>query len=116
MVFVLQRRCCWGTGVANAAETIGSWTSGSTTVVLTDDGVLTVSGTGAMANYPSPWNGTSIKTLVINEGVTSIGDGAFSGCSRLTSVTIPDLKIRSFGRLFQHFGYAKHSNNNKKTA
>ncbi|GHT43316.1 hypothetical protein AGMMS49965_16860 [Bacteroidia bacterium] len=83
-----------GTGVANA-ET-GSWTSGGTTVVLTDDGVLSVSGTGAMANYPKdedpPWSASrdAIKTLTINEGVTSIGDGTFIDYSGLTAVTIPD--------------------------
>ena len=35
-------------------------------------------------------NGTLITDLVIPDGVTSIGDGAFDGCSGLTSVTIPD--------------------------
>ncbi|GHT22357.1 hypothetical protein AGMMS4957_12450 [Bacteroidia bacterium] len=82
-----------GTGTANAAT--GSWTSGSTTVVLTDDGVCTVSGRGAMANYGSddvPWSAfrDAIRTLVIKEGVTSIGNYAFFNCRGLTSVTIPD--------------------------
>ena len=35
-------------------------------------------------------NGTEITELVIPDGVTSIGDHAFSNCSGLTSVTIPD--------------------------
>ena len=35
-------------------------------------------------------DGTEITELVIPQGVTSIGDYAFSGCSGLTSVTIPD--------------------------
>ena len=31
-----------------------------------------------------------IKSVVISDGVTSIGDGAFYNCARLTSVTIPN--------------------------
>ena len=73
----------------------GSWTSGDCTVTLSDAGVLTVSGPGAMAaNYQSsgdiPWRNsrTSITSIVINDGVTSIGKYAFYGCSNLTSVSI----------------------------
>jgi hypothetical protein len=33
------------------------------------------------------WNGTSIT---LPDSVTSIGEDAFSGCSKLTSITIPD--------------------------
>ncbi|GHT03348.1 hypothetical protein AGMMS49525_08250 [Bacteroidia bacterium] len=75
----------------------GSWTSGSTTVVLTADSTLTISGTGAMDNYTfanrAPWvvsHRLSIKTVVINNGVTSIGEYAFFGCYELSSVTIPN--------------------------
>ena len=35
-------------------------------------------------------NGKEVKDLVIPNGVTSIGDGAFYGCSSLSSVTIPN--------------------------
>ncbi len=58
--------------------------------------VLTISGTGAMADYTDanyqPWaaNRLVIKTIVINEGVTSIGKYAFSNCESVTSgVSIP---------------------------
>ena len=54
---------------------------------------LTISGSGAMADYSSaddqPWNSFSneIESLVINKDVTSIGSYAFTGCAALESVT-----------------------------
>lgn len=57
---------------------------------------LTISGTGNMTDYSSssdvPWFSyrSSIKTVTIGSGVTSIGSYAFCECGRLTSVTIPD--------------------------
>ncbi len=64
---------------------------------------LTISGTGAMTDYSyASYNGVSVttapwktyynvmKTVVIQDGVTSIGDCAFYNCTSLTSVTIPD--------------------------
>ena len=59
------------------------------TWILDSDGTLTISGTGKMADYASadkqPWANqkSSIKKVVIGEGVTSIGDSAFSGCTNL---------------------------------
>lgn len=63
---------------------------------LTDDGVLTISGTGEMADYPNfpdvPWydDREKIMTAVIEPGVTNICSFAFFGCKNLTSVTIPE--------------------------
>ncbi|GHT50762.1 hypothetical protein AGMMS49982_06690 [Bacteroidia bacterium] len=90
-----------GTGAANAAT--GSWTSGSTTVVLTADSTLTISGTGAMENYSvfAPWDPfrADIKTVVINEGVTTIGEAAFYDCSNITgALTIPN-SVTSIGEV-----------------
>ena len=61
---------------------------------LTDDGVLTISGKGKMYDYSysnrSPWYDQHIKRIIIDDGVTTIGEDAFSECSELASVTIPN--------------------------
>ena len=61
----------------------------------TSTGVLTISGTGDMADYSmdnsSPFDSNSnIKSVIIENGVTSIGVGVFEHCTSLTSVTIPN--------------------------
>ena len=58
-------------------------------------GTLTVSGTGAMKDYNykgAPWyqSRDSIKTVVIESGVTTIGGRAFEDCTSLSSITIPE--------------------------
>lgn len=68
------------------------------TWVLDDNGTLTISGSGAMADYnirfvSAPWYynyRATIKTVVIEDGVTNIGDYAFNGCVNLTLIYIPD--------------------------
>lgn len=70
-----------------------TWTSGSCTCTLTDAGVFTVSGNGPMDDYTAsnpPWksNRPSIKSVIINNGVTSIGNYCFFLCTSLTSVTL----------------------------
>lgn len=58
---------------------------------LDDAGLLTVSGSGEMENYEeSPWEDAQIKAVVIEPGVTSIGNYAFAECAALTSVSLPD--------------------------
>ena len=69
---------------------------------LDSDGVLTISGTGAMADYlyesGAPWydNRGSVKTAVIESGVTSIGNFAFHNCYNLTDISIPS-SVTSIG-------------------
>ena len=55
---------------------------------------LSISGTGAMADYISssvPWASVrdKITSATIAEGVTSVGNNAFYDCSNLTTVSIP---------------------------
>ena len=64
------------------------------TWVLTDDGTLTVSGSGEMEqNYSNryPWHGYSdrITAITFSDGVTSIGEEAFEDYDNLSTVTIP---------------------------
>ena len=80
-------------------RTVSSGTTGDCTWTLDENGLLTISGNGAMGNYTSssilPW-GTDIKSVVIENGVTSIGNYAFYQCTYLTSVPIPD-SVTSIG-------------------
>ena len=57
---------------------------------LSSNGTLTINGTGEMG-YQTPWMSyrDSIKSLVVEEGVTTVGRSAFSGCNQLTSATLP---------------------------
>ena len=64
----------------------------------TTSGVLTVSGRGSMQNWSmaaSPWSySADIRTVLLNDGVTSIGSFAFEGCNNLTAVTLPNSMTR----------------------
>ena len=78
------------------------WIEDNLTWTLTADGTLTISGTGAMKDYDynnnqSPvYMNSSVKKVVIEDGVTSIGNWAFYKCTSLTTITIPD-SVTSIG-------------------
>lgn len=59
------------------------------TWVLERDGTFTVSGIGAMELNMLSKDKSSIKSIVIGEGVTSISRNAFRDCPNLTSVIMP---------------------------
>ncbi len=82
---------------------IGSPNTEDVTATL-KNGVLTISGTGEMQDWKfsskfdpelnSPWQNESyikeIIEVIIEEGVTNVGEQAFANCSNLTSVTLPE--------------------------
>lgn len=77
----------WGEKLTNGKTGDCTWTL--------DNKILTISGNGAMGdifNSGCPW-GYEIENVIIKDGVTSISDGAFCGCSKLNSVLIPDSVI-----------------------
>ena len=76
------------------------------TWTLDSEGLLTISGEGKMADYysvflyNSPWTDRKddVKTIVIENGVTTIAAYAFQKCVFLTQITIPD-SVTSIGFL-----------------
>lgn len=64
-----------------------------------DKRTLTISGRGPMEDYEedgTPWEEESynINTIIVEDGVTSIGDHAFDGCSCAISIALPDTVTR----------------------
>ncbi|MCI6730129.1 MAG: leucine-rich repeat protein [Clostridiales bacterium] len=77
-----------------AAENSGSCGENLTWIFDEASGILTISGEGKMKDYgPSlaPWESVKeeITTVIISDGVNSIGDAAFYGCTKLINITIP---------------------------
>ncbi len=87
-----------GTGISVSAANSGK--CGDNVSWSLSDGKLTISGTGDMYDYgdpdqgdePAPWFSASanITSIVIGNGVTSVGTYAFSGLDNVNTVTIPD--------------------------
>lgn len=72
------------------------------TWALYDNGRLEISGEGEMQDFSSataaPWTKMKVQTVLLENGVTSIGKHAFSNCTKLTSITIPEsiTQIKSY--------------------
>lgn len=89
--------------VTASAETIDSGTLGENlTWVFDNSWTLTISGTGDIPDFfddnDAPWYSekAAINRVVIEDGVTSIGNGAFCNATNLKSVIIPD-SVTSIG-------------------
>lgn len=88
-----------GAGTESGSQT---WNEDNLTWTLDAEGTMTISGSGAMKGYstddsPATQKEDSVKKIVIEDGVTRIGEHAFWHCSNLTSITIPD-GVTSIGR------------------
>lgn len=95
----------WGELFATKASAISLGDSGkcgdNVSWALDNNGTLTISGTGKMYDYKfstsSPFHDSKlIKSVIINNGVTSIGESAFEYCNSLTNITIPN-SVTSIG-------------------
>ena len=91
----------------NAADLIDSGSCGkNATWEVYKDGTLYIKGTGAMQDYDwnynettkivttgAPWHDShsaSVKKLVVEDGITSIGNNAFSDCESLVSAELAE--------------------------
>ena len=96
----------YGVSLTKAGEYMASGQCGDNIFWTLDwNGLLTVSGTGAMWNVfdTQPWNGYGeyVKKAVITSGVTTISDMAFYNNCSMEEITIPDT-VTSIG--FSAFG------------
>lgn len=85
---------------ASAADIVETGSCGAegdnVTWTLYDDGLVVVSGTGAIADSSTMFNKGETKKVVIEDGVTRIGVYAFAACVNLESVVIPE-SVTSIG-------------------
>ena len=77
---------------ASSGDTCGTCGAGIIWT-LESGGALIISGAGAMTDFEyggAPWYdiASSVLTVIIDEGVTNIGDYAFEDCENLTGITI----------------------------
>lgn len=100
--------CCFFVITAYATDyfpTSGTCGENLTWEITGDKTILRISGTGDMADYggfasdnyaPWRWADNFLTDIVIENGVTSIGDHAFYDCEAATDITIPDT-VQSIG-------------------
>ena len=69
------------------SKTYDKYCGENATCILDENGTLIISGTGEIES--SPWNKSDVKSIIIEDGITSIMDWVFWECTSLTSVTIP---------------------------
>ena len=87
-----------GAGSPNAI--IASGNCGEPAWELYGDGTLVISGNGTIeedkTTYGSVWDGLDVRKVIINPGITAIGNNAFKNLAQLSQVTLPE-SIGSIG-------------------
>ncbi len=96
-----------------AAQSGECGAEGSNVVWTLENGTVTISGSGAMADYSAveepdkgPWLlcGEEVRNAVIQDGVTNVGRRAFYGCETLESVVLADSVTSIGGAAFYYCG------------
>ncbi|MBQ3141044.1 MAG: leucine-rich repeat domain-containing protein [Clostridia bacterium] len=95
VVFALVIFFVFSFSLAAAPATEGSCGENVTWRFETFGGTLTISGSGPMRDFGfqgAPWYALreEIYTVIIEDGVTSVGSYAFLMCRELTDITLPD--------------------------
>lgn len=94
--FLLATLLCVGLLALPVSAESYSGTCGEHVTWNLNNGVMTISGSGAMEDYsqrnPAPWQDYAdrIQILKVEDGVTTIGERAFYHCTKLTAVTLPN--------------------------
>ena len=89
LVMLLTASTAW----ADVSGNCGDNGDNVTYSYVQDTQTLTISGTGAMADFTInyvPWENCHIASVIIEDGVTYIGEFAFNYCTYLASVSIPN--------------------------
>ena len=72
-------------------ESIGTWYEDTCTYTIDNDGVMTISGTGKFYGRDMDWEWLNgVTSIVVNEGITTLGFDAFQGATNVTSVSLPN--------------------------
>lgn len=69
---------------------------------MTDEGALTITGTGKMTDAPWRDEDTAVKQLNLGEGITTICNDAFRGYGKLSDVTLPQSLVEIGDQAFSY--------------
>ena len=89
MLSLIMVFSCCNLGDVLAAEEMGEACGKLATYELSEDGVLVISGEGAVENA---WDDIAdeITSVIIKKGITSIAGSTFEGCVNLVTVELPE--------------------------
>ena len=93
---VLEPEDIYAANIVISGECGAVGNEANVTYQLDSDGLLMISGTGAMADYTiqnkSPWydDKENVSSVVIDSGVSVIGEYAFYECSNMISIEMPE--------------------------
>ena len=103
--------CRFSFASAQSSGTCGQYSTGeqNMTWTLDDEGTLTISGTGKMVSYPSFRSDiATIKKVIVEAGVESIGSSAFYNAPALTEVILPEGLLTIEDSAFSHTKALEH--------